>query len=170
MAPAPSSVRVESPFPPSAWPRVWSWTRDFRTRVSDDFGPKTLADFVAGQMAADKNVRTWAVYRDGELCGMVSFEPASPVAGSSHTLFRKDFWGRGTTREALRQVYAEIFAGGIHKISGTPFRDNHAMIALATGLGFKKEGVLREQTMRGGKLTDIVILGLTKGDFEKCLS
>jgi RimJ/RimL family protein N-acetyltransferase len=161
-------IRVETPFPAAAWPRVWQWVSDFRSRVADDFAPKTLEDFVAQQLASSG--RTWATYRDGELCGMVSFEPVSPVSGLTHCLFRKDFWGRNTTREALRLVYTEIFAGGCHKVFGTPFRDNNAMISLARSIGFQREGVLREQTKRGGVFVDMVVLGMTKGDFEKWAS
>ncbi len=115
-----------------------------------------------------QDLKTWGVYRAEELCGMVSFEPFNEVTGMSHALFRKDFWGKKTTHEALKLVYAEVFASGVNKIIGTPFRDNRAMISLAVAMGCKKEGVLREHTMRGGAFVDMVLLGLTKGDFEKC--
>jgi RimJ/RimL family protein N-acetyltransferase len=165
-----TAVRIESPFPRSAWPRVWSWVADFRARVADDFAPSTLEEFVAAQMELAVRQKTWAVYRDDELCGLVSFEPMNVVTGLSHALFRRDFWGRDTTRIALRMVYAEIFANGVNKIVGTPFRDNHAMRSLAVSLGARNDGILREHTKRGGVFVDMVLLGLTKGDFEKCLS
>jgi RimJ/RimL family protein N-acetyltransferase len=162
-------IRVVSPFPSAAWPRVWAWIEDFRNRVADDFGPKTLQEFVAWQIARESIERTWAVYRDGELCGMASFVKGGPETGEAHALFRKDYWGRETTHTAMRMVYAEIFAAGIHKIVCLPFRDNNAMVALCKQLGFEREGTFREQTRRGGLLVDQAILGLTKGDFEKCL-
>lgn len=163
-----SEIRVESPFPVAAWPRVWSWIEEFRSRVADDFGPRTLSEFVELQLGLEGRQKTWAVYKGGELCGMVSFEPSSDVTGTSHALFRRDFWGRATTEQALRLVYAEVFAGGTHKIVGTPFRDNHAMIALAHQVGFQKEGILREHTKRKGLYVDMVVMGMTQGDFERC--
>ena len=163
-------IRVTSPFPAAAWPRVWSWTEDFRSRVADDFGPKTLAAFVELQLEVEAKRKTWAIYRDGELCGTASFMVSmSPETGEAHAIFRKDFWGRDTTHTAMRMVCAELFASGIHKVVMMPFRDNNAMVALCKQLGFEKEGVLRETTRRGGLLVDMAVMGLTKGDFEKCL-
>jgi RimJ/RimL family protein N-acetyltransferase len=164
-------VTVRSPFPVSAWPRVWSWIEDFRARVCDDFAPKTLEAFVLGQIHPAPNVKSWAVYRGEELCGLVLFTLGpNGLTGETHALFRKDFWGKVTTQAALRQVYAEVFASGVHRIYGTPFRDNHAMIALARSVGFQKEGIFRETTKRGGEFVDQVMLGMTQGDFEQCRS
>jgi RimJ/RimL family protein N-acetyltransferase len=122
-------------------------------------------------MEAPSNVKTWAVYRGSELCGMVSFTLGpNGLTGDTHALFRKDFWGKATTQTALRMVYGEIFASGVHRIHGAPFKDNGAMISLARTVGFQREGILRETTMRGGEYVDQVMLGMTEGDFEKCRS
>ena len=40
-----SVVRVESPFPAHAVPRIWTWIERFRNRVADDFAPQTLEEF-----------------------------------------------------------------------------------------------------------------------------
>lgn len=102
---------------------------------------------------------------------MVSFTlNGHGLSGETHALFRKDFWGKATTQTALRLVYAEVFASGVHRIYGLPFSDNNAMISLARNVGFRREGVLRETTKRGGEFVDQVMLGMTQGDFEKCLS
>lgn len=161
-------VRVESPFPAAAWPRVWQWIADFRRSVADDFAPATCSAFVEQQLARAEHSRTWAVYHDAELCGLVAYEPVSPVTGMTHAMFRKDFWGHAITETALRMVYAEIFAGGARRIFGTPFTTNHASNALAMRLGFKKEGVLRKHTLRGGKPADMIVLGLLKEEFVPC--
>lgn len=122
-------------------------------------------------MEAPPNVKTWAVYRSDELCGMVGFHLNSHgLSGETHALFRKDFWGKATTQTALRLVYAEVFASGVHRIYGMPFKGNDAMISLARSVGFQREGILRETTKRGGEYVDQVMLGMTQGDFEKCLS
>jgi RimJ/RimL family protein N-acetyltransferase len=162
------SVQVNSPFPSSAWPRVWSWLQDFRARVVDDYAPATLEDFVERQTAGP--MRTWGVRKDGELCGVVWFEERSPVTGQSQAVFRKDYWGPETAGAGLRAVYAEIFAGGARKITSLVFRDNNAILSTLAALGARREGVLRKHTMRGGKLVDAVMTGLLKEDFERCRS
>jgi RimJ/RimL family protein N-acetyltransferase len=164
-----SEVRVASPFPVAALPRLWSWIEDFRERVADDFSPQTLEEMITDWREREKTRKTWGVWRGEELGGLVSWEPW-PVAnvGVTHALFKRSFWGRRTTRTALMLVYQELFDSGIRKILGFPFKGNNAIIELGKSLGAKTEGVLREQTMRGGIPVDLVVLGLLKEDFEKC--
>lgn len=167
----PGAVRVEKPFPDYALPRVWSWIQEFRQRVTDDFSPQTLAEFVT-QWEQRKSLRTtWGVWRGAELGGLVEWEPwPVPGIGVSHALFKREFWGRGTTRRALELVYGELFAGGVRKILGFPFQANHAIIGLGKSIGARTEGVLRKQTLQGGQPVDLVILGLLREDFERCRS
>lgn len=159
------SVHVNSPFPCSAWPRVWSWLQDFRSRVVDDYAPATLEDFVHAQVLAVRGQKDWGVWAGEELCGMVVFEALSPVLGSSYAIFRRDYWGPETSGPALRAIYAEIFAGTTQKITSIVFRDNNAILSALSGLGARREGVFRRHTMRGGRLVDMVATGLLKEDF-----
>jgi RimJ/RimL family protein N-acetyltransferase len=91
----------------------------------------------------------------------------------SHCIFKRAFWGSGTTAAALRQVYAEIFADGgeqkitIKKITIVCFSDNHALLGLVRKLGFEREGVLKKSTLRDGQLVDQVVTGLTRERFEQ---
>lgn len=140
--------------------------QEFRDRVLDDFGPQTLDEFVAQFRERQKRERTWAVYRGGELGGFISYEPWSPICGTSHCLFSKRFWGHETTVPALRAVYREIFAGDTRKVLSFVFSDNGQIVHLARTIGAVKEGVLRQQTQRRGQLVDMVALGLLKADFE----
>lgn len=167
------AVRVESPFPSPAWPRVWSWLGDFRSRVCDDYSPQNVQDFVIHMMRKARDQETWAVHasRGGgpeELCGMITYEPTAPGVGTTHALFRKDYWGHDITVPALSTVYAGLFERGVRKIIGAPFRDNRAIVELGRKLGARVEGRLRAQTMRGGKPVDVVLLGLLKEDFDSC--
>lgn len=159
-------VRVESPFPEAAIPRVWSWIQEFRYRVADDFAPDTIEQFV--EFWANHTVETWGVWRDGELGGLVVITPVSPVLVESHCLFKRTFWGHDTTLEALRQVYTQVFArGGIEKIFSVAFRDNAQLLGLARKLGAQKEGVLRRHTRRLGEMVDMIAIGLLKEEFER---
>jgi len=161
-------VTVESPFPEYAVPRVWRWIQEFRNRVADDYAPRDVAGFMADWRARQAQERTWAVFRDYELGGLVSFQQLSPVLGTSHCLFKKTFWGWQTTVPALELIYREIFEHSTtQKITAAVFRDNASIVGLARRLGAKTEGVLRSHTLRGGRLVDMVVLGLLKDDFMK---
>jgi len=159
------SVTVASPFPDHAWPRVWTWIQTFRARVCDDFAPKTLEEFVEQTLERAARERTWGVYRDDELGGLITFEQVNPVTGISHLLFKRSFWGEATTIPAIATVYREIFESGIRKICSAAFRDNYAILELARKIGAREEGLLRQQTQRNGRMVDMTALGLLKEDF-----
>lgn len=164
-------VRVSEPFPAFHMPRVWVWTQEFRSRVADDFGPKSLEEFMAVQQArVAAGLRSWGVYRGGELGGLVTFEPTSPICGAAHCIFKKSFWGHETTVEAMRLVFDEVFASGVRKILSLAFADNVQLMYAVRLLGFQKEGVLRKQTQRGGELVDMMALGCTHDDFQTACS
>lgn len=157
------SVSVESPFPDFAWPSVWHWIQPFQSRIADDYGPKTLKEFV--DMHLQMEAHTWGVYRDGELGGLICIEKRTPVLAQTHLIFKKSFWGRATTETAIREVYDRVFQDGVLKIGSYVFQNNHAIISLAKAIGAREEGVLRNQTMQNGKPVNMVALGLLKEDF-----
>lgn len=159
-------VRVESPFPACAVPRLWNWTKEFRHRVADDFAPKTLEEFFEHWTRSMKTAKAWGVLRGDELGGMIMIQPLSPVTGATHCIFKPEFWGRATTDFALKLAYMEVFDGGCNKLISTVFADNAAIIALAKRLGGRIEGKLRQNTRRDGKLVDQLVIGLLKVDFE----
>lgn len=156
-------VEVVSPFPEYAWPLVWQWIQTFRARVCDDFAPLTCAGFVS-QMTALK-ARTWAVYRDEELGGVIVIEGDSPHRATAHCIFSRAFWGRETTLPAMRAVGEQVFAGSLGKVMMFPFSDNHQMRALNRELGAVEEGILKGHTLRGGKPVDQVAMALFKDAF-----
>lgn len=161
------NVIVSSPFPVFHLPRVWVWTQEFRSRVADDFGPQSLDELMAQYQARiAAGLQSWSVHRDGELGGIVTFEPTSPVCGAAHCIFKKSFWGHETTVEAMRQVFEQVFDSGIEKILSLAFADNVQLLYAVRLLGFQKEGVLRKQTLRGGELVDMMALGCTREDFQ----
>ena len=161
-------LRLESPFPEYALPRVWTWIEDFRHRVADDFSPRTLGGFMRHWAERKPFRKTWGVWRGEELGGLVIYEPWQPGVGTSHALFKRSFWGRTTTRQALELVYAELFDSGVRKVVSFPFRANNAIIALGKSLGAVTEGLLKAQTLRDGQPVDVIILSLFKEDFERC--
>lgn len=161
-------ISVQSPFPLHAVPRIWAWIQDFRWRVSDDFGPATEAEFVSTWLERLEVQRSWAVYRDGELGGVVTAQQETPVVAIAHCLFAKRFWGHDTTLPALRLAFSEIYRDfGVSKIASLAFEDNLQLIHLVRKLGGEKEGVLRQHTQRQGKLVNMIAIGVLQADFEE---
>ena len=159
-------VDIREPFPEWAWPQVWYWSRLVAQKVEDDFSPKTLPDFVEHSMELATRSRTWGVWRGADLGGLIAAEPASPVVVLAHLIFKKAFWG-GAAEEAARMALREGFQAGVWKVCGLVFADNHAVRGMYHRLGFREEGTLRGQTLRGGEPVDVVACGMTKGDWER---
>lgn len=164
------TLDLVSPFPPQSLPRVWRWTEAFRGRVSDDFSPQTLAAFVDAMLRAFEGQKTWAVYADGELGGMITFERLSPWVGTAHIVCKPDFQGKGIAPAALRIAFAEMFAEGVGKLIFYPLAGNLAVGSLLVHMGAKREGCLRGQTLCGGKPTAINVYGLFREEFEHAIS
>lgn len=159
-------ITVTSPFPFEAMPRVWRWVEQFRSKVSDDFAPKTLVDFIEAMDRSRDRQESWAVCVDGELGGLITFERLSPWLGTAHCIFKTDFQGKGVSLKALRVAFAEMFDTGIGKLSFYTFAGNLAIGSLVCNLGGKREGTLTGQTLIDGKPADILVYGLSKENFN----
>lgn len=157
-------VTIESPFPSYALPRVWGWLETVKSRVADDFGPKTAMEWVDRQ--SESTEKTWGVYRDGELGGMISFQQYTGWLGTAHCVFKPDFWGRAITRPAVELALKEMFGSGIEKLSFYVFSDNRAIRSLLSEFGATVEGNLKRHTMRNGKPADMVALAIFKEKFD----
>jgi RimJ/RimL family protein N-acetyltransferase len=168
------TIETRSPFPKWALPQLWLWIESFRDRVMDDFAPRTLEDFLADWEARESTRKSWGVYRQDELGGVVIIEPVNPVSVSSHVAFKRSFWGRETTVPALREVYAEVFESGVERISAAIFEDNYQIRNLALEVGAieetRRSQPLRNCTVRNGDLVGMRIISLFPEEFNRCLS
>jgi len=161
-------LHVESPFPFSALPRVWGWIEPFREKLSNDWSPKTLKEFLAMKSPGWDRKRTWAVYGDGELGGLIEFEKLDPWLGTAHFLLKTEFQGRGLAVAAARIAASDIFAHeGVGKLTFFPLAGSSAIGSLLIHLGAKREGTLEGHTLCGGKPADLWLYGLTKEAFQR---
>jgi RimJ/RimL family protein N-acetyltransferase len=165
-------IRVVTPFPFEALPRVWRWIEPFREKVSDDFSPRDLTAFLDCMQAQWGRLRTWAVHGGGELGGLVTFERMSPWLGSVRYLLKPDFQGHGFTLKASRLAVAEMFAEpGLGKLEFQVLAAPYcATSSLVCALGARREGTLIGHTMSGGHPRDVWLYGLSKEGFEAGLS
>lgn len=170
--PKPSyEIEVRSPFPPYAYFQLYDWALPVWRSVASDDAPKDREGFIEYQLntADTPGVKTWGVYRDGELGGYVS---AIRHAGRewialTHCIFRKEFWGGSTTTASLRKIAQEIFDDGAVKIEMWVFSDNHAVKGLIRRLGGREEGCLSAQVVREGEFIDMCIYALTPESLTK---
>ena len=161
-------VAVSSPFPFEALPRIWHWIEGIRHKLADDFSPQTLGEFVSAMAAKWEQQKSWAVYADGELGGLITFEELSPWLGTAHCIFKPEFQGKGLAVRACRIAVGEMFAcSSIGKLAFYPLAGNLAIGSLLINLGASREGRMIGHTLCKGKPADILVYGLSKGDFER---
>lgn len=110
--------------------------------------------------------KSWAIYGDGELGGLITFERLSPWLGTAHIVCKPEMQGKGLAVKAARLAVSQMFALGIGKLAFYPLAGNLAIGSLLVNIGAKREGKLEAHTLCGGVPTDVWIYGLSKGAFE----
>ena len=99
-------------------------------------------------------------------CGIVECDTTSQTATVGLWL-GLEYQGRGLGQDALRTLCAFIFDEmNIRKIKLTYFAFNEKGKNCYTKLGFKEEGILREELFRAGKFHDIHIMGMFRDEFK----
>ncbi|MBI3011135.1 MAG: GNAT family N-acetyltransferase [Candidatus Omnitrophica bacterium] len=80
---------------------------------------------------------------------------------------RKDLWGKGYASEAWSLVLAHAFRDlGVRKVVAGVVVDNVRSLQALKKVGFRVEGVLRQEWFVNGTYKDIVRLGLFSHEFE----
>src|ERR1700733_5441043 len=87
------TVEIREPFESYAWPNAWFWCEAVRNQFADDFFPSTLAQFVEQYSVRFGNARTFGLWKNKVLAGIVVLEPQSPVVATAHILLSKRLWG-----------------------------------------------------------------------------
>ncbi len=114
----------------------------------------------------------WAIARreDNKLigsCGFNYWNRDHSRTEISYDLARK-YWGKGIMTRVARSVLGFAFTRmELHRVEATVTPSNHASLKVLRKLGFKKEGVLREQKLLHGKFNDAIILSVLQKEYLK---
>jgi UDP-4-amino-4,6-dideoxy-N-acetyl-beta-L-altrosamine N-acetyltransferase len=100
---------------------------------------------------------------DAEPMGFVSFNSPDLGGVSEWGFYAAPNAPKGTGRKlgaaAIQHAFSDL---KLHKICGKTLRSNERSIRLHQKLGFRREGVLREQHFAGERYHDIVCFGLLR--------
>lgn len=113
----------------------------------------------------------WGIARreDDRVIGTVTLwhlDERNRRAEIGFTLVR-EVWGRGYMKEALSAAFDFAFGPmNMTRIEADVDPENAASLRLLEGLGFRREGLLRERWHVGGRVLDSVILGLLRRDWN----
>ena len=83
------------------------------------------------------------------------------------TIGDRDYWGRGYGRSSFDLLLFYCFEKlGLHRVSAEPFEYHTAWRDLVEGMGFQKEGTIREYLRRDGRYWDKEIYGLLEQGYQ----
>lgn len=114
----------------------------------------------------------WAIARksDNKLlgsCGFNYWNRDHSRTEISYDLARK-YWGTGIMTKAARAVLGFAFTRmELHRVEATVTPTNIGSLKVLKKLGFKKEGILREQKLLHGKFHDAVMLSVLQKEYLK---
>lgn len=93
-------------------------------------------------------------------------DPASARAEVGYALGR-EHWRQGYAREALHAVLGHAFGPmGLARVEAEVQPEHAASLQLLLGLGFVREGLLRQRWVAKGRRYDVVALGLLAGELS----
>lgn len=131
--------------------------------------------------ASDNVEQTLKGYRDGSALRLALVLPNGELIGTAtlyafdHRNHRCDIgymlarphWGQRYMQEALAALIGYGFDTlELHRIEADIHPDNHASGRILEGLHFRREGHLRERWFVGGEISDSLIYGLLRRDWD----
>ena len=144
------------------------WSRPPMTDVAE---ARAMIDRWHGYFA-NREALTWGItLRGGEhVIGtqtLFHFHEQSRRCEIGYILAR-EHWGHGYMREALTALIGYAFRTlDLHRIEADADPRNAASVRVLEHLGFIREGLLRERWHVGGEVSDSLLLGLLRGDWER---
>jgi RimJ/RimL family protein N-acetyltransferase len=109
------------------------------------------------------------IANDGEPVGTIGLKPPNVVTGAVEVgyIVAPKHWGNGYATDALREVCGYAFEERrLNKVYANTYETNPASSRVLEKVGFKREGVHREQGFVDGKHVDVLRYGLLAGEWE----
>lgn len=147
--------------------RYWSSTPWLHMAQAEANIEQTLKAYQDGSA-----LRLAMVLPDGELIGTVTlydFDRRNHRCQIGYMLAR-GHWGRRYMQEALPALIAHGFGPlELHRIEADIHPDNIASERILESLHFRREGCLRERWFVGGEVSDSIIYGLLRSDWQAAI-
>jgi RimJ/RimL family protein N-acetyltransferase len=101
-------------------------------------------------------------------CGLEAIDRDNGVATFGILIGEADARGRGLGEEATRLLCRFAFDEmNLHKIRLDVYASNAGAVRTYERVGFRREGLLREDVFRGGRYIDVIRMGLVRGELTE---
>ncbi|NNC89079.1 MAG: GNAT family N-acetyltransferase [Akkermansiaceae bacterium] len=144
------------------------WSRHMP--VPYPYDRRDAEEFIARGILADPSeCRSYCLEIDGHAVGGMElrFVPKYRLAELGYAL-APQFWSKGYVTEAARALIAAAFTAdpGLNRIRAWTTPENSASHRVLKKLGFRQEGVLRQERIIRGELVDSVFFGLLRDEWN----
>lgn len=145
--------------------RYWS-SAPMRERMQAEGKVEEMQDGFAHRESINWLLATRRDDRAIGSCTLYRFDTRHRRAEIGYAL-HPDWWGRGLATEAVGLALDWGFAAlGLHRIEADIDPRNEASRRLLTGLGFRREGLLRQRFLIDGNASDSEIFGLLHDEWD----
>jgi RimJ/RimL family protein N-acetyltransferase len=132
---------------------------------------KKQAFYLKKMFTSPSDLQLAMVYKDNDCLigtvGLHSIDRHNGNADVSIIIGDKSYWYQKLGKEAVLLLIEHAFCGmNLHKLTAGMIEENRASYRLFSSLGFKQEGLLREQVCLKGKYRNILRLGLLRKNFR----
>lgn len=119
------------------------------------------------QQLKNQEALALGIFYDGKIIGGVGMHNWDQSTKRAHIGYwiTKEYEGKGIINKCLTKLIAYLFDKlALNKVEIHFIPQNKRSAKVATRLGFKTEGIIRQSTMRNGMPEDMVVTGLLKSE------
>lgn len=117
----------------------------------------------------DKAIRLSIITKDGRYIGNVNLTSLHPINRSAEfsiVIGPKDERRKGYGIEVTKQMLHHAFNDrGLNRVYLTVLKENKSAIKLYQKIGFKEEGIKRQDIFKNGQFHDVVMMALLREEF-----
>ncbi|MCL1829530.1 MAG: GNAT family N-acetyltransferase [Oscillospiraceae bacterium] len=133
---------------------------NLRDGVPYPYTEKDAAEFIKAIPAAEKDTQyAFAITYEGKVIGGIGVfrkENVHRLSAEMGYYIAEPYWGKGIMTAAVRQACEFVFSKtDIVRIFAEPYAHNDASCRVLEKAGFQFEGVLRQNAIKNGSLTDM---------------
>lgn len=132
---------------------------------------KDGTEYITDMLSADEDQTfAFAVTADSKVVGSIGVfrqENIHRQTGELGYYIAEEYWGKGITTEAVKQICAYVFdKSDMIRIFAEPFAYNAASCRVLEKAGFQYEGTLRNNAVKNGKVIDMRMYSLLKTEIN----
>lgn len=126
-------------------------------------------EYITAMLSADEDETfAFAITVDGRAVGSIGVFRQGNIHRQTAELgyyIAEEHWGKGYMTEAVRQICRYVFEkSDILRIYAEPFAQNAASCRVLEKAGFQCEGILRSNAVKNGRVIDMKLYSLLKGE------